>query len=490
MPTFFWISQSANLLTSITSMAAILLVLWVGPRRWSNRSFAIFLTAIIIWMIDSLAVRLILFVPGLDTDPLIFLKLGTLGFASMGLPLFWFIDSFYPIRRRAFWTLSILGILEIVAALILVFKGQIISDPRPIAFGQYAYTISPIGYGLSVIHFLFEFIALGILVRRAAWRTNRALFIGTLVVTTSSIATVLQLTPFPVPAYGMSIGTLFLAYEVLNQQLFNPMLIHNQRLELEVAERTAELRSTLAEHERVQSELRVARMIQMSLLPQSMPLHPAFEICAQSLPAEEVGGDFFSYHQPSAGRLSLAVGDVSGKGVPAAILMALTINSFETLAASAADPGLLLGELNTVLLPRMQANRMNAAVLCVMLDSTRQQVQVANAGLVAPLLWRAGAVSYIESHGLPLGAQAAESYACTGVSLQPGDRLLLVSDGTIEAMNEQREMFGFDRTEHIFATFGAQPAAAIVAALLAAVKTFASSAPRHDDLTVMVIAAC
>jgi len=239
----------------------------------------------------------------------------------------------------------------------------------------------------------------------------------------------------------------------------------------------------LAAHERVQSELRVARMIQISLLPQVMPTHPAFEICAQSLPAEEVGGDFFSYHQPSDGRLSLAVGDVSG------ILIALTINSFETLAASAADPGELLGELNTVLLPRMQANRMNAAVLCIMLDSDRQQIQVANAGLIAPLRWRDGAVAYIESHGLPLGAQAAEAYRSAGASLLPGDRLLLISDGAVEAMNEQREMFGFERLEHSFGALGALPAAAIVPALLATLKTFTGAAPRHDDITVMVIAA-
>jgi serine phosphatase RsbU (regulator of sigma subunit) len=440
-------------------------------------------------MAGSFIVRLILFVPGLDTDPIIFLELGTLGFAGMGLPLFWFIYSFYPIRRAVFWALSILGLLELIVALPLVFNGQIISNPRPITFGQYAYTISPIGYGLSIVHFLFEFIAMGILVRHAAWRSNRALFIGTLVVMLSSIATVLQLTPLPIPAYGMSIGTLFLAYEVLSQQLFNPTLAHNQRLELEVAQRTAELRSTLAEHERVQSELRVARMIQISLLPQVMPTHPAFAIYAQSLPAEEVGGDFFSYHQPSAGRLSLAVGDVSGKGIPAAILMALTINSIETLAASAADPGQLLAELNTVLLPRMQANRMNAAVLCIMLDSDRQQIQVANAGLIMPLLWRDGAVAYIESQGLPLGAQATEAYRSTGASLLPGDRLLLISDGAVEAMNEQREMFGFERLEHTFGALGALPAAAIVAALLAALKTFTGAAPRHDDITVMVIAA-
>ncbi|MBA3470363.1 MAG: SpoIIE family protein phosphatase [Herpetosiphonaceae bacterium] len=490
MPTYFWLSQSANLLTSITAMAALLLVLWVGPRRWSNRSFALFLATIIIWMAASFMVRLVLYVPGLNSDPLAFLEWATVGFSSKGLPLFWFIHTFYPIRRRAFWTLSILGGLELIAIQVLLFSGQIVSDPRPILDGTYGYTISPVGYWLSLGMFVFEFIALGILLRYAAWRTSRALFIGTLLIVVCSVATVLQLTPFPFQTYGMAIGTLFLAYEVLQQQLFNPMLIHNQRLELEVAQRTAELRSTLAERERVQSELRVARMIQMSLLPQAMPEHAAFEIFAQSLPAEEVGGDFFSFHQPSVGRLSLAVGDVSGKGVPAAILMALTINSFETLASSTADPGQLLGDLNTLLSPRMQSNRMNAAVLCVMLDSAQRQIKVANAGLIAPLLWRAGDVSYIDSQGLPLGARAAEVYQSIGVSLQPGDRLLLISDGAVEAMNERREMFGFDRLEQVFAVLGAQPASTIVAALLVELTLFTGAAPRHDDITVMLIAAC
>jgi len=112
---------------------------------------------------------------------------------------------------------------------------------------------------------------------------------------------------------------------------------------------------------------------------------------------------------------------------------------------------------------------------------------VANAGLVAPLLWRAGVVEYIESFGLPLGATHGASYAQQTIELRPGDQLLLVSDGIVESMNCARELWGFERLEAAFRAAGHDDPAALIEAILAQIRAFTGDAPPHDDMTMVAI---
>jgi sigma-B regulation protein RsbU (phosphoserine phosphatase) len=261
----------------------------------------------------------------------------------------------------------------------------------------------------------------------------------------------------------------------------------NQHLEAEVERRTADLAQSLEAQERVRSELAAARTIQLSLLPHTTPRLPNVRVAGCSLPAKEVGGDFFAYHSFADGRLGVAVGDVSGKGIPAALLMALALNTFETLVDAYTDQGALLNACNGSLAPRMMQSKQNAAFLSLVLDGARYEAQVANAGLVAPLLWRAGSVCYIESFGLPLGAMHGASYTQQTLTLQPGDCLLLVSDGVVEAMNSVNELWGFDRLETAFGAAGGGEPAAVVESILAQVRGFMADAPPHDDMTMVVL---
>jgi sigma-B regulation protein RsbU (phosphoserine phosphatase) len=206
-----------------------------------------------------------------------------------------------------------------------------------------------------------------------------------------------------------------------------------------------------------------------------------------SIPAKEVGGDFFAYHSFADGRLGVAVGDVSGKGVPAALLMALALNTFETLVDTYPDQGALLTACNGTLAARMIQSKQNAAFLSVVLDSTHREARVANAGLVAPLLWRGGAVEYIESFGLPLGATHAASYTQQTVELRKGDRLLLVSDGIVEAMNGAHELWGFERLEAAFRSANTENPAELIDCILAHIRAFTGDAPQHDDMTMVAI---
>ncbi len=486
MTSFFWAAQTANAITAVVSLAALLIVLWLGPRRWTNLSFAGLLAAIIVWMGCSFVARLLVNLPQLGGDPSALMNWVALGFALIGITLFWFVESFYPLPQRWRWAANILGTLVYTLFLYLLARNAIVSNVRRGSDGGIDFDITPLATALSAFHYVFEAIALILLVRHAAWRTHRALLIGALIVVATTVAALI----FPASSlqtYTIAIGMLFMTYEVVEQQLFNPLVQLNQQLESEVQRRTAELAVSLEAQERVRGELAAARTIQLSLLPHSTPQLPNLRVAGCSIPAKEVGGDFFAYHAFADGRLGVAVGDVSGKGVPAALLMALALNTFETLVDAYPDQGALLTACNGTLAARMIQSKQNAAFLSVVLDSARHEACVANAGLVAPLLWRAGAVEYVESFGLPLGATHAASYTQLTIELRRGDRLLLVSDGIVEAMNGARELWGFERLEAAFRSAGGSHPAALIEAILAQIRAFTGDAPPHDDMTLVAI---
>jgi serine phosphatase RsbU (regulator of sigma subunit) len=489
MTSFFWVAETANAVTLAVSLAALLIVVWLGPRRWTNLSFAALLVAVIIWMGFSLVARLLVNVPQLGGDPTALMNWVSLGFALIGITLFWFVESFYPIGRRWRWAANLLGLVIYALFLILLSRNAIVSNVRRGDDGGISFDISFAATVLSAFHYLYEGVALALLIRNAAWRKHWALLVGTMIVIATTVAALLS-PAIAIQTYTIAIGMLFLAYEVVKQQLFNPLIQLNQHLESEVQRRTAELAQSLEAQERVRSELAAARTIQLSLLPHTTPRQPNVRVAACSLPAKEVGGDFYAYHAFADGRLGVAVGDVSGKGIPAALLMALALNTFETLVDAYADQGALLNACNVSLAPRMMQSRQNAAFLSVVLDGTRYEAQVANAGLVAPLLWRAGAVTYIESFGLPLGATHMASYTQQRVALQPGDCLLLVSDGIIEAMNGAHELWSFERLEAAFGAVGSSDPADIIAMLLTQLRAFMGDAPQHDDMTMVVLQVC
>jgi serine phosphatase RsbU (regulator of sigma subunit) len=262
-------------------------------------------------------------------------------------------------------------------------------------------------------------------------------------------------------------------------QTFNKMAEHLQQSRVEIERQNEHLRSGLA----------LARDIQVGLLPTLPPWNmDSLAVYARSLPAYEVGGDFYTYMALPEGHAAIAIGDISGKGVGAALLMALTSSLVEAHARQSEHPAQVLASLNSVLTPRLKANRMNAAVLYAVLDPANLSLTVCNAGMIAPLLVGEGGVRTVDVGGLPIGSLPNVSYREQTVTLTPGDTLLFVSDGVVEAHNEQNELFGFDRLEDLLRNL--QPATDtrhMVLAILDELQSFVGAAEQHDDITIVAV---
>lgn len=234
-------------------------------------------------------------------------------------------------------------------------------------------------------------------------------------------------------------------------------------------------------------ELALARRIQQSLLPLAAPGWAAPDLVCWSAPAREVGGDFYAYAALPDGRVGVGVGDVSGKGLPAALLVSTCLALLQAATASAASPSALLSSLDQALRASTRATRQNCALCCVELDGP--VLRVANAGGVPPLVRRAaGGVVWVDAGGFPLGSGFGHlGYREVCAELAPGDLLLLVSDGVVEAMDEAGELFGFERLERAVAALDAPSAFVAVAELREAVAAFAGPADAHDDMTIVAL---
>jgi sigma-B regulation protein RsbU (phosphoserine phosphatase) len=224
------------------------------------------------------------------------------------------------------------------------------------------------------------------------------------------------------------------------------------------------------EQARSAAELGAAREIQQRLVPACLPDLPGFHLEAAYLPAEEVGGDFYQVLEQADGFALIVVGDVSGKGLKAAMTGALAIGALRTLAAENHSPAALLSRLNR----QMLAAQESGFITCLCLRMSLQgSVTAANAGHLSP--YRRSEEVELEA-GLPLGLAADVQYAETTLQLAPGDTLTLLSDGVVEAMDAQHQLFGFERTRAI----SAQSAHNIAAA--------AQRWGQEDDITVLTIA--
>ncbi|MBN1890334.1 MAG: GAF domain-containing protein [Thermoflexales bacterium] len=241
----------------------------------------------------------------------------------------------------------------------------------------------------------------------------------------------------------------------------------------------------------IEQELEIARRTQMSLLPAAAPEVPSFEVAGYSLPAREVGGDFFQYYPLPEGKLGVAVGDVSGKGMPAALMMAVTTGTLDAVMLTDNAPRKLLTQVNQVLTPHGRRSRLNSACCIAIFDRQKQRVAAANAGFVAPLLLRDGQCALVDIGGMPLGMLEDAVYTEQQLSIQAGDVFVFCSDGIVEAMNDSQEMYGFDRLLARVATIASQEqpfsAPLVIEWILHDVRAFVGEADQHDDMTIVVI---
>jgi serine phosphatase RsbU (regulator of sigma subunit) len=200
------------------------------------------------------------------------------------------------------------------------------------------------------------------------------------------------------------------------------------------------------EHARVQQELEVARTIQQASLPEEVPTLEGWQISPSYQPAREVGGDFYDFHLLSEGRLGVVVGDATGKGVPAALVMSTTCGMLQ-LAAQAlgsSSPGKVLERVNETLLARIPSNMFVTCFYCVV-DGGSGRLRYANAGHDLPYLHRNGDAKDLRARGMPLGLMPGMGYEEDEIVLGEGEAALFYSDGLVEAHDPKGEMFGFPK---------------------------------------------
>ncbi len=211
-----------------------------------------------------------------------------------------------------------------------------------------------------------------------------------------------------------------------------------------VAQLVRERQSQARERERIEQELRVASLIQHTLLPKDLPVLPGWQLAAYYQAAREVGGDFYDFLSFEDGRLGIVIGDVTDKGIPAALLMASTRSVLRAAAQRLITPGVVLERVNDSLCPDIPP-KMFVTCLYAVLDPSSGRLQYANAGHDLPYQRHRGGVSELRATGMPLGLMPGMKYEEKEVVLAPGDSVLFYSDGIVEAHNPRREMFGFPR---------------------------------------------
>src|SRR5215210_3216036 len=210
-----------------------------------------------------------------------------------------------------------------------------------------------------------------------------------------------------------------------------------------------EIEQQTRERERVEQELRVARTIQQASLPTEVPELEGWQISPHYRPAREVGGEFYDFLELPNGHLGLVVGDATGHGVPAALLMSTNCGMLRAVAISVDSPGEVLEQVNEALSARIPAN-MFVTCFYAILEPESGRLLFANAGHDLPYLrHHGGDADELRARGMPLGLMPGMSYEEKETTLAPGEGVLFYSDGLVEAHNPHREMFGFPRLREL-----------------------------------------
>jgi hypothetical protein len=240
------------------------------------------------------------------------------------------------------------------------------------------------------------------------------------------------------------------------------------------------------ERTRLESELELARRIQRRLLPEAPPEVAGLEIAGQSEPAREVGGDYYDHFDLGGGRVLLVIADVSGKGVPAALLMSGFRASLMSQDANALAPDQLAGRCNEFLHRSVETGRFVTAFLG-MVDAASGKLVYANAGHNPPALLRGdGRIEWLSAGGLVLGIFPQTRFESGEATLERGDLLALYTDGVTEGADASGELWGEPRLEETLRRLHPRPCAEIAAALVREVRSFEAGSGPADDITVLL----
>jgi serine phosphatase RsbU (regulator of sigma subunit)/ketosteroid isomerase-like protein len=247
----------------------------------------------------------------------------------------------------------------------------------------------------------------------------------------------------------------------------------------------AHLEQEIRERERVEQDLRVARSIQQASLPKKVPELAGWQITPHYQPAREVGGDFYDFHLLPEDRLGFVVGDATGKGVPAALMMSTTCGMLRLAAQGSSSPGQMLRGVNEVLYPNIPSS-MFVTCFYAILDPKSGHLIYANAGHDLPYLHRNGDAEELRARGMPLGLMPEMSYEEKETILYSGEAVLLYSDGLVEAHDPGGDMFGVPRLRALIAEHGEKRSLGDL--LLQELYSFAGERwEQEDDITLLTL---
>jgi sigma-B regulation protein RsbU (phosphoserine phosphatase) len=295
----------------------------------------------------------------------------------------------------------------------------------------------------------------------------------------------------PLKAKGKIIGVCQVIHGKQNGQVFKQsdqelflllcdsaaLAIHNARMHL-----------VLMENQRMEKDMEFAQSVQESFLPTSTPQHTNFTFAAQTHAAQVVGGDYYDFIPFENELLGIVLGDVSGKGVPAALQMARLMSDFRYISQVDPEPAKVLAQVNKTLCERSYRGMFTTAVFC-MLDMKTKKLSIANGGHLSLLLKRNNSIQEIGSaSGTPLGILPNIQYNQEEHALQSGDQILIFTDGVTEPKNKKQEEFGTDRLKNLFANNTAEPEE-FLQSLETSIKQFIGPVPQFDDLTSLTFKA-
>ena len=258
-------------------------------------------------------------------------------------------------------------------------------------------------------------------------------------------------------------------------------------LALENSRLTQAIAAEVAQRERLNRELEIAREVQQRLFPQTHPAVPGLDYAGRCRPALGVGGDYYDFLELPKGQFGLAIGDVSGKGIPAALLMASLQASLRGQAINGlVDLAGMMANLNRLIFDATPSNRY-ATFFYGQYDPANRKLVYVNAGHNPPMVLRGAEVIRLDTGGSVIGLFPVARYEQAALDLQKGDVLVLFTDGISESMNAQDEEWGEEALEQAARQCDGMPAAGILERLIEEADAFAAGAPQHDDMTIVAL---
>jgi phosphoserine phosphatase RsbU/P len=236
----------------------------------------------------------------------------------------------------------------------------------------------------------------------------------------------------------------------------------------------------------LERDIAMAREVQLRLLPPAPPEMPNAEMAARFLPARSIGGDLYDFVDYGPGRTAIVLGDVSGKAAPAALFAALVSGIMRSAARRQPEPARMLAVLNNALQERKLESQY-VTMLFALWDDESRSLRVANSGAVQPVFCRQGQSAAVCAEGFPLGMFPGVTYEAVNLTTEPGNVIVFISDGILDAENAQGEMYGLDRLSGLLCSHRDHSAQEIANAILADVSRFLGEQDRFDDETIIVL---